>query len=115
MLLTLVLATVLSGFGGGAARPGVAAHRTAARYAPKADSIDVTLYARILKSADQRVLDTVLLATALESHDAEIRSAGARTLSQVALRHRHRAVPLLRNLTHDADSVVASTAIFGLG
>src|SRR6185437_9120270 len=115
MLLTLALATVLSGFGVQAVRPVVAVRQAAAHHAQKADSLDVTLYARILKSADQRTLDTALLATALESHDAEIRRAGARTLSQVALRHRHRAVPLLRNLTHDADSVVASTAIFGLG
>ncbi len=115
MLLTLALATVLSGFGVQAARPDVALRVSSARHAPKADSLDVTLYARILKSADQRVLDTVLLASALGSHDAEIRRAAARTLSQVALRHRRRSLPLLRDLTHDADSVVASAAIFGLG
>ena len=115
MLLTLALATVLSGFGVQAARPAVTIRHAGVHHAQNADSLDVTLYARILKSADQRVLDTTLLATALQSRDAEIRRAGARTLSQVALRNRRRALPLLRGLTHDADSVVASAAIFGLG
>ena len=115
MLLTLALATVLSGFGVQAVRPAVTPRQAGAHHARKADSLDVTLYARILKSADQRTLDTALLATALQSRDAEIRRAGARTLSQVALRHRRRALPLLRDLTRDADSVVASSAIFGLG
>jgi cyclophilin family peptidyl-prolyl cis-trans isomerase/HEAT repeat protein len=115
MLLTLALVTVLSGFGVKPARPEVTTRGPGVHHTPKADSLDVALYARILKSADQRVLDTVLLATALDSRDAEIRRAGARTLSQVALRHRRRALPLLRGLTHDADSAVASAAIFGLG
>ena len=79
------------------------------------DSLDVALYARILKSADQRMLDSALIATALESSSAEIRRVAARTVSQVALRHRRRAIPMLRALTHDADSAVASAAIFGLG
>ncbi|HEY5088104.1 MAG TPA: peptidylprolyl isomerase [Gemmatimonadaceae bacterium] len=79
------------------------------------DSLDIALYAQMLQSADQRALDTVLLARALASTDAEIRRVGARTLSQVALRHRRRAIPLLRDLTHDADSAVASSAVFGLG
>ena len=119
MLLTLVLTAALSGFGVQPARPAVAT-RVATRQPRRQnhagrDSLDVGLYARILKSADQRVLDTVLLASAMASRDAELRRAGARTLSQVALRHRRRALPLLRGLTHDADSVVASAAIFGLG
>ncbi len=79
------------------------------------DSLDVTLYARILKSADQRVLDSTLIMTALESPNAEIRRVAARTVSQVALRHRRRAIPLLMTLSQDADSAVASAAIFGLG
>jgi cyclophilin family peptidyl-prolyl cis-trans isomerase len=115
MLLTLALATALSGYGAGNTRPGITPPHPRPHHASKVDSLDVSLYARILKSADQRVLDTVLLASALESRDAEIRRAGARTLSQVALRHRRRALPLLRNLTHDTDSAVASAAIFGLG
>jgi len=119
MLLTLVLLAALSGFGVKAARPGAAnGHQPLRRVAMAvsgADSLDVALYARILKSADQRVLDTALIASGLESRDAEMRRVAARTLSQVALRHRRRAIPLLRNLTRDADSAVASSAIFGLG
>jgi cyclophilin family peptidyl-prolyl cis-trans isomerase len=115
MLLTLVLATALSGFGAPAARPVVARQQSDLRDRAKHDSLDVSLYARILKSADQRVLDTALLARALGSHDREIRRVGARTLAQVALRRRARALPLLENLTRDPDSAVASAAIFGLG
>lgn len=106
MLLTFVVAAALSGAGAGGPR---------LPYRKVADSLDVVLYARILKSADQRALDSALIATALVSPDAEIRRVGARTLSQVALRHRRRALPMLRALTGDADSVVASTALFGLG
>ena len=79
------------------------------------DSLDVYLYARVLKSADQRVLDSALMVTALESRDPEIRRVAARTISQVALRHRRRAIPMLEDLTHDSDTAVASSAIFGLG
>lgn len=77
--------------------------------------LDVVLYARIIRSADQRALDTTLIATALASPEVEIRRAAARTISQVALRHRHSAVPLLRTLARDADPSVADAAIFGLG
>jgi len=79
------------------------------------DSLDVTLYARILRSADRRMLDTSLIVTALGVPDPEIRRVAARTLSQVARQHRHGALPLLRTLTGDADTAVASAAIFGLG
>lgn len=108
MLLISALAIALSGIGS-------VPQQASARRAPAVDTLDVQLYARILKSADQRVLDTALLATALESRNAEIRRVAARTASQVALRNRHRALPLLRGLTHDRDSSVASAAIFGLG
>jgi hypothetical protein len=79
------------------------------------DSLDVVLYARILRSADRRVLDTALVITALGVPDAEIRRVAARALSQVARQHRRGALPLLRTLTRDADTAVASAAIFGLG
>ena len=107
MLLTLVVAAALSS----SATP-------VPQLAPQhgtLDSLNVALYARVLQSADRRVLDTVLIATALRSADSEIRRVAARCLSQVALDNRHRALPLLRLLTADADSVVASTATFGLG
>lgn len=79
------------------------------------DSLDIRLYARILKSADQRVLDSALINTAMQSSNAEVRRVAARTVSQVALRHRRRAIPMLRALVHDADSSVAAAAVFGLG
>jgi len=122
MLLTLVVAAALSGFGARVARPLSDAFpptnsRSAHLSQPHriSDSLDIVLYARILQSADQRALDTVLIPTALQSGDAEIRRVGARTLSQVALRHRRRALPMLRALTADGDSAVASAAVFGLG
>jgi cyclophilin family peptidyl-prolyl cis-trans isomerase len=80
-----------------------------------ADSLNVALYARVLRSADQRVLDSALIADALGSRDPEMRRVAARTLSQVALRHRDAAIPQLRALVRDRDAVVASAAIFGLG
>lgn len=123
MLLTIFVAAALSGPVAGVSlsqphKPTPA--RAAASHVNKdprssRDSLDTALYARILKSADQRVLDTTLLATAFGSSQVEVRRVAARTLSQVALRHRRRALPLLRALTGDADSVVASTALFGLG
>src|SRR5665213_1507730 len=101
MLLTLVVAAALSGFGARVARPLSDAFpptnsRSAYLSQPHriSDSLDIVLYARILQSADQRALDTVLIATALQSGDAEIRRVAARTLSQVALRHRRRALPM---------------------
>src|SRR5665213_91156 len=115
MLLNIVLAAALLSAGAVESRTSPTAQSTDPRTLSLADSLDVALYARILKSADQRVLDTVLIATALGSPEREIRRVAARTLSQVALRHRSDAVPLLRALTSDADSVVASTALFGLG
>ena len=114
MLLILAVAAALSGpapVGTEAAHPALPG-RTGQF---TADSLDVELYARVLQSADQRRLDTTLIATALRSHDPEIRSLGARTLSQVALRHREQAIPLMRALTADTDSAVASAAMFGLG
>lgn len=130
MLLTLFLMAALSGVGTAAVRPVISIptaasvshadstklrHHARSRLRGPAESLDVTLYAQVLKSADQRVLDTALIAKALGSPDAELRRVGARTVSQVALRHRRRALPLLRALTHDADSAVAATALFGLG
>ena len=132
MLLTLVLTAALSGSGAHLARPEpgglplgmapmVRQASSRSRFRSRllsrsaSDSLNVTLYARVLRSADQRVLDSVLIASALASTDAEVRRVAARTVSQVALRHRRRALPLLRALTHDADSAVAATAIFGLG
>ena len=115
MLLNFVLAAALLSAGAVDSRTLSTAPDIAPQTVAHGDSIDVALYARILKSADQRVLDRSLLATALGSPEREIRRAGARTLSQVALRHRTDALPLLRSLTNDADSVVASTALFGLG
>lgn len=121
MLLTVLVASALCtiaapGFPHGTGNPGpLSAHRASRTRPVPDDTVDVLLYARLLQSADQRVLDTVLIATALSSAEPEIRRVAARTLSQVALRHRRRALPLLRALTGDADSVVASAAIFGLG
>ena len=78
MLLTLVLVAALSGAGYHPARPEITPvslssaeiggmSRAVAR--PRSDSLDITLYAQVLKSADQRVLDTVLLATAMASSE----------------------------------------------
>jgi cyclophilin family peptidyl-prolyl cis-trans isomerase len=108
MLLTLALTALLTGSGAVARRPQFARREAA-------DSLDVGLYARILKAADQRVLDTALITTALRSSEPQIRRAGARTLSQVAQRNRVSALQLLRDLVRDADSSVASAAVFGLG
>jgi cyclophilin family peptidyl-prolyl cis-trans isomerase len=130
MLLTLLAGAMMFSAAGAATIAGTAIHtaprpagddaaqRTldrGARAARGADSLDVVLYARVLRAADQRALDTALVTTALSSPDAEVRRAAARMLSQVAPRNRARALPLLRGLTHDADSVVASAAVFGLG
>lgn len=122
MLLILAVTAALSGAGAHVARSQTgkfpSAHSASAPIVHQVrtvDSLDVALYARVLQSADQRVLDTVVIATALASPDAELRRVAARTLSQVAMRHRRRALPLLRGLTRDADSAVASAAIFGLG
>jgi cyclophilin family peptidyl-prolyl cis-trans isomerase/HEAT repeat protein len=114
MLLILAVAAALSGSATPVAPPWRDLNpRNPRRLA--ADSLDATLYARVLRSADQRELDTLLLATALASQNSEIRRVAARTLSQVALRHRRLALPRLRALTTDVDSAVASSAIFGLG
>ncbi|MEO7104129.1 MAG: peptidylprolyl isomerase [Gemmatimonadaceae bacterium] len=115
MLLNLVVVAALLGAGAVESRTVPVSRDVTSGIIARADSIDVALYARILKSADQRVLDTVLIGIALRSPEREIRRVAARTLSQVALRHRSDALPLLRSLTNDADSVVASTALFGLG
>ena len=122
MLLILAVTATLSGSGAriGRSQPDTlplahTASASTARRKKAADSHDIALYARVLQSADQRVLDTVVIASALGSNDAELRRVAARTLSQVALRHRRRALPLLRGLAQDADSGVASAAIFGLG
>ncbi len=118
MILVLLAIAVLSpGVSTGArtmphVRSGAA--RTLAR-ARHTDTLDVAAYARLLRSADERVLDTTLIAPALASGDVQLRRVAARTVSQVALRHRRRALPFLRELSHDRDSVVASSAIFGLG
>lgn len=115
MVLKLVLAAAL--FGAGAVESYAAQPNQTAptRAVAAADSLDVALYARVLKSADQRILDSTLIATALGSSEPEMRRAAARTLSQVAVRRRSAALPLLRALVNDPDSVVASTALFGLG
>ena len=96
-------------------------HAPAATHDPRsvasvaADSLDVALYARVLKSADQRVLDSTLLGDALRSRNAEMRRVAVRTLSQVALRNRNGALPMLRALVRDRDVTVAGSALFGLG
>jgi cyclophilin family peptidyl-prolyl cis-trans isomerase/HEAT repeat protein len=121
MLIILAVAAALSGAGtspvcvGSRPTGSVQAARLTAHGCEATDSLDVRLYARILRSADQRTLDTALITTALASSSVEIRRAGARTLSQVALRHRAESLPLLRQLAGDPDSSVASAAIFGMG
>ncbi|MEO7043237.1 MAG: peptidylprolyl isomerase [Gemmatimonadaceae bacterium] len=115
MILKLVLAAAICGAIATEAHAAPASATVPSANIAHADSIDVALYARVLKSADQRVLDSALIATALGSAEPEMRRVAARTLSQVALRHRSDAIPLLRALVNDRDSVVASTALFGLG
>jgi cyclophilin family peptidyl-prolyl cis-trans isomerase len=117
MILALLSALVL-GAGSRTTAPGATLsfpQMPRAAAARPADSLDVALYARILKSADQRILDSALLDSAMLSHNAEIRRVAARMLSQVALRNRDAALPMLRSLVHDHDAAVAGTALFGLG
>ncbi|MEO7216597.1 MAG: peptidylprolyl isomerase [Gemmatimonadaceae bacterium] len=118
MIVALISAAVLFGTGLGIVKPDVAPpvpHHARAVLPTREDSLDVALYARILKSADQRILDSTLLDEAMQSRDVEMRRVAARTLSQVALRDRAAALPMLRALVRDHDATVAGTALFGLG
>jgi cyclophilin family peptidyl-prolyl cis-trans isomerase/HEAT repeat protein len=116
MLLTIAVAAVLSGAGARSARlAGPRAQDPRMHLARAGDSLNVALYARVLRAADRRELDTAVIASALASSNPELRRVAGRTLAQVAPRNRSDALPLLRVLARDADTAVASSAAFGLG
>ena len=76
------------------------------------DAAGVDLYARLLRMADRRDLDTALVQQALASHWRALRVEAIRATGQV---HGAILVPELRRLLEDRDTAVAATAAFSLG
>lgn len=89
----------------GCARAGEAAH-------PGAPGVDVTEYARLLRMADTRQLDTALVRRMLRSPSSAARAAAARAVGQV---HGSGLAGPLRTLVSDPDTAVAANAAFALG
>lgn len=89
---------------------------TAHRWSPD----EIQLYARLLRAADQRTLDSAAIGDALGSRVAVLHDVAAQTLARLAPTHRDAALPWLRTLAatppeQGAASTVVSYAVFGLG
>jgi cyclophilin family peptidyl-prolyl cis-trans isomerase/HEAT repeat protein len=85
--------------------------RGAIRGAPPGPA-DVDMYARLLRMADMRALDTALVRQAIASRSPALRVDAVRAIGQV---HGAAMIPELRGLLDDRDSAVAATAAFSLG
>jgi len=77
-----------------------------------AQQVDVARYARLLQMADQRRIDTLLIADLLAHGSPPERAAAARAIGQV---HAGALAPRLRTLLGDRDTAVAANAAFALG
>ncbi|MGI8509452.1 MAG: peptidylprolyl isomerase [Gemmatimonadaceae bacterium] len=81
---------------------------------------DIQLYARVLRAADQRTLDSTAIGDAFASRLAVLHDVAAQTLAQLAPTHRDVALPWLRTLAgrrevQGTPSTVLAYATFGLG
>lgn len=88
---------------------GCAHQRHVASMSP---AVDVAAYARILRMADSRRLDTALVHGALRSPERQLRAAATLAIGQTGGREM---LPELRLLLADADTAVAANAAFALG
>lgn len=82
---------------------------------PAMSTAEIQLYARLLRAADQRNLDSAAIRESLASRSDVVRQMSIRTLAQLAPTHRGAALPWLRLIANDTVTNTAATAAFGLG
>ena len=80
---------------------------------PSLDSVDVNIWAALLRAQDIRSTDTVAIDAALRSRVSQLRAAAARTIGMNRVASRYSA--LRGMLGSERDSSVASDAAFALG